>query len=143
MLGEALSIQEIGPASVASQQTLAFTATLSSARLLKRVLSAKEQRRLYSGKELPDAHFTLEVWLAPSGLPVQTTTTNGKRGEEFSSQEDILALEVPVHVHAPPARQTISQAHWLKLERQHAKAVGRCLRRHPRRMHACIERWAG
>jgi hypothetical protein len=143
VLGAALSIQETGPATVDGQQTLAFTATLSSARLLERILSAKERRRVAKGKQLPDTHFTLEVWLAPSGLPVRTVTTNDKRDEEFSSQEDILALEVPVVVHAPPVRQTIGQTHWLKIEKQRARAIGRCVRRHPRRAQSCIKRGAG
>jgi hypothetical protein len=143
VLDEALSIQEVGPAAVDGQQTLAFTATLSSARLLERALSAKERRSLDKGKPLPNTDFTLELWLAPSGLPVRTTTTSGPHGEELSSQEDILGLEVPVLVNAPPADQTISQARWMKIERRDEKAVGLCIRRHPRRAQACIKRGVG
>ena len=136
MLGEALSIQEAGAATVDGQQTLAFTLTLSSARLLERALSTTELRRLGKGEQ--DTHFTLEVWLAPSGLPVRALTTDEAPGEEFSSQEDILGLEVPVLVHAPPADRTIGQARWLKLERRRAKAIARCIRHRPRRARTCV-----
>ncbi len=143
LLGQALSIQEAGPATVDGQQTLAFTATLSTARLLERAFSGKERRSLLEGKRPPNTDFTLELWLAPSGLPVRTTTTNRTRGEEFSSQEDILGLEVPVLVHAPPADQTISQARWTKIEQRNAKAISRCIRRRPRRAQACVKQGFG
>lgn len=143
LLGEALSIQETGPATVDGQQTLAFIATLSTARLLERAFSVKERRSLLEGKQPPNTDFTLELWLAPSGLPVRTATTNRTRGEEFSSQEDILGLEVPVLVHAPPADQTISQARLTKIEQRNAKAISHCIRRHPRRAQACIKHGFG
>jgi hypothetical protein len=143
VLGEALSIRETGAATIDAQQTLAFTATLSSTRLLDRVFSAKERRELGQGKQPPNVDFTLELWLAPSGLPVRTATTNDTHGEEFSSQEDILGLEVPVHVHAPPADRTIDEARWLKLNQRRERAVSRCLRHHPGRAKICLERETG
>lgn len=143
VLGEALSIQETGPAAIDGQQTLAFTATLSSTRLLDRVFSAKERRELGQGKQPPNVDFTLELWLAPSGLPVRTATTNDARGEEFSAQEDVLGLEVPVHVHAPPDDRTIDEARWLKLNERRERAVSRCLRHHPGRAKVCLERETG
>jgi hypothetical protein len=139
-LDQEQSIQETGPATVDGQQTLGFTLTLSSAKLLDRISSPKERRRPNEGGQSPDTDFTLELWLAPSGLPVRTVTKNGGHGEEFNLQEDILGLEVPVLVHAPPASKTIGQAQWIKIERRRAKAVGRCVRRHPRRAHACLKR---
>jgi hypothetical protein len=142
-LPEAQSVQEAGPATVDGQQTLAFTFALSSAKLLEQALSSKERRRLAKGRQLPDIDFTLELWLAPSGLPVRALTRNGARGEEFDSQEDILNLEVPVLVHAPPADRTIGEAHWIAIERRRAKAVARCVRHHPRRAGACIKGQGG
>jgi hypothetical protein len=143
MLGGTLSIQETGPATVDGQQTLAFTATLSTARLVERIFSAKELRSLNGGKPPPNSDFTLELWIAPSGLPVRAVTTSDIHGEEFNSQEDILGLDVPVLVHAPPADRTISQARLIELDRRRAKAVSRCIRHHPRRTQACIKRWVG
>jgi hypothetical protein len=137
----AQGIQEAGPATVDGQQTLAFKFTISAAKLLEQALATKG-RHLADGT-LPAAAFTLELWMAPSGLPVRALTTNGARGEEFKAQEDILGLEVPVLVHAPPADRTIAQARWLAIERRHAKAVARCVRRHPRHVRACMKGHAG
>jgi hypothetical protein len=142
-LPEAQSVEEAGAATVNGQQTLAFKFALSSTRLLEQALSTQERQRLNKGRQLPDLDFTLELWIAPSGLPVRSLTTNGARGEEFTSQEDILDLEVPVLVHAPPADRTIGEARWIAIERRHAKAVALCVRRHPRHVGACQKHTAG
>jgi hypothetical protein len=68
---------------------------------------------------------TLELYVAPNGLPVRTISILGGPGERpgssegIASETDIPALEVPVHVHAPPARLTISEARLKPLERKH------------------------
>jgi hypothetical protein len=142
-LPEAQSISEAGPATVDGQQTLAFAFTLSATKLLEQALSTKQRQRLAEGRPSPAVDFTLELWIAPSGLPVRALTTNGARGEEFTSQEDILDLEVPVLVHAPLADRTIGEARWIAIERRHAKAVARCVRRHPRHAGACQRHTAG
>jgi hypothetical protein len=138
-LGDAQSIREMGPVTVDGQQTVEFAFALSTAKLFAGLHLPKESHRLARAKRASDTGFTLELWLAPSGLPVRATVTSGVNSEGFSSQDDILGLEVPVLVHAPLASRTIGQARWIKIERRHAKAVGRCLRRHPGRVHACLK----
>jgi hypothetical protein len=81
----ALSVQEVGPIMVDGQQVTEFTASLTMVTLLP-------------GKRLE------RFIKAFSSL-----------GEILSPDKDILALEVPVDVHAPPARETISEAQLRKL----------------------------
>jgi hypothetical protein len=60
----------------------------------------------------------LELFVAPSGLPVRTISVLGSRSEGIGGEEDIRALEIPVVVHVPPVRQTIGKARLRKLERR-------------------------
>jgi hypothetical protein len=138
-LGQALSAQETGPATVDGQQTFAFKVTVSPAKLLAKLLSSKQGHRLFKHGPSPNLRYTLEVWLAPSGLPVRVKTV-GTPAEGLVSQEDILGVEVPAVVEAPPASKTIDQAQLAKIERRLTKAVDRCVRRHPRRAQACVKR---
>jgi hypothetical protein len=144
-LDQAQSIREAGSATVDGQPTLAFTLTFSPAKLFKQVPS-EERRRLAKPRKrrsTRSAALTVELWLTPNGLPLQTLTTYDAHGEGFTAQEDILGLEVPVLVHAPPGDQTIDQARLIEIERRRAKAIGRCIRRHPRRLQSCIKRGVG
>ena len=114
-LGEAQSIQEVGPATVDAQQVTEFTASISLAKLLS-------PKQLASVK-LSETTVELELFIAPSGLPVRTISVLGGRSEGIGFEEDILALEIPVVVHAPPARETIGEAQLSRLEKKHAKRV--------------------
>jgi hypothetical protein len=141
-LNGAVSIQEGGSVAVDGQQTTEFTASLSIVKLLAGELSPEQLAKLEQdiSKKPSEETVELEVFLAPSGLPVRTIGINGHRLEGFGLEEDILALEVPVVVHPPPARETIGQARLDKLERKHAKRQSnRCLRsQHSDRHQLCV-----
>jgi hypothetical protein len=135
----ALSVQEVGPTTVDGQQTTEFIVSSS----LERVLSPKQLAALtkathtlgtlLSPVESPKQHaetkqhseeaakklgltpVTLELFIAPNGLPVRTISVTGNRSAGIGAEEDILALEIPVVVHAPPARETIGEAQLHKL----------------------------
>jgi hypothetical protein len=138
----ALSVQEVGPMTVDGQQVTEFTASLSFAKLLSRKQleaftkslsslgellsptgSPKQREEVKkhneeTTKKLSEATVELELFIAPSGLPVRMISVFGGRSAGIGGEEDILALEVPVHVHAPPARETIGQAQLRKLDRK-------------------------
>jgi hypothetical protein len=142
-LGEAQSVQEVGPATVDRQQVTEFTASVPLARLLSPTQleaitktssslgellsptgSPKQQeeakrRSEEAAKKLSEASVELELFIAPSGLPVRTVSVLGERNEGIGVEEDILALGIPVIVHTPPARETIGEAQLRKLERKH------------------------
>jgi hypothetical protein len=146
-LGEAQSIQEVGPATVDAQQVTEFTASISLAKLLSpkqlegitksnsslgELLSPvgspkqREEAKKHNeeaAKKLSEATVELELFIAPSGLPVRTISVLGARSEGIGVEEDILALEIPVVVHVPPARETIGEAQLSRLEKKHAKRV--------------------
>jgi hypothetical protein len=146
-LGEAQSIQEVGPATVDAQQVTEFTALISLAKLLSpkqlegitksnsslgELLSPigspkqheeAKQHNEEAAKKLSETTVVLELFIAPSGLPVRTISVLGGRSEGIGVEEDILALEIPVVVHAPPARETIGEAQLSRLEKKHAKQV--------------------
>jgi hypothetical protein len=146
-LGEAQSIQEVGPATVDAQQVTEFTASISLAKLLSpkqlegitksnsslgELLSPigspkqreeAKQHNEEAAKKLSETTVELELFIAPSGLPVRTISVLGGRSEGIGVEEDILALEIPVVVHAPPARETIGEAQLDKLEKKHARRV--------------------
>ena len=147
-LGETRSIQEVGPATVDGQQVTEFTASISLATLLspkqletiaeptsslvEAVLSPSsapkqgEETKKHNeeaAKKLSEAIVELELFIAPSGLPVRTISVLGGRSEGIGVEEDILALEVPVVVHAPPARKTIGEAQLHRLEKKRARRV--------------------
>lgn len=142
VLDHAVGIREDGPVVVDGQQTTAFTASLSVVQQLAGGLSPKQRATLEREvRAKPDeANIQLEVFIAADGLPVRTTGIFGSRLEGIGIEQDILALEVPVVVHAPPASQTIGLARSEQIERRQAKReqrrlarVRRCLRRRPRR----------
>jgi len=146
-LGEAQSIQEVGPATVDAQQVTEFTASISLAKLLSPkqlegitksngslgellspIGSAKQRDEAKKHNEeaatkLSETTVELELFIAPSGLPVRTSSVLGGRSEGIGVEEDILALEIPVVVHAPPARETIGEAQLAKLEKKHDRRV--------------------
>jgi hypothetical protein len=149
----ALNVQEVGPVAVDGQQTTEFTVSSSLERLLspkqlaalKKATSAlgallspvespkqraaTKKHNEEAAKKLGLVPVELELFIAPNGLPVRTISVLGSRSEGIGVEEDILALEVPVDVHAPPARQTIGQAQLRKLER---KRLCRLISRHAR-----------
>jgi hypothetical protein len=144
-LGDAVSVSEGGAVTVDGQQTIEFTASLPVVKLLAGKLSGKQLAKIEgeSRKHPSEGTVELEVFIASDGLPVRTVGASGNRTEGLGIQEDILALEVPFAIHAPPARETIDQTRLLQLERkrdrvQAKKTLTRCLRsRHGR---ACAVR---
>lgn len=112
-------VQEVGPATVDGQATTEFTASINLEQLFSRF--GKKLVRKLQGAGVRDA--SLALYLAPNGLPVSTSVTIPIEGGSITTTSDILATEVPVSVNARPARKTISESEFEKLERKHPKGV--------------------
>jgi hypothetical protein len=116
LLNRARSIQGLGQMTIDGQSTAAFAATLEVGKTLS-TLSGARKRSLV---KLLQPLARLEVFIAEGGLPVRTRLTlafrphRGERGE-LITQSDILAVNIPVVVQAPPAAETISQAQLKRL----------------------------
>lgn len=77
----------------------------------------------------PPPSLKLELFLASNGLPVRARITFAAEGATIAVRVDTLAINIPVHVVAPPARQTIDEASLKRLERRRAaRALKRALR---------------
>ncbi len=118
LLSSAGSVQESGPAIVDDQPVTEFVAQIDPTKLagLGKLLSGPSLT-----KELQStgpASSRLELFISPAGIPLRTrfTLQAGKTVVGFTS--DVLALEVPVEVQAPPAREVIGEAELKTIEKQ-------------------------
>lgn len=111
LLSSATTVQETGPAIVDDQPTTEFTATIDPTKLAGwgKLLNGKSSLT----RELPGTHepptSRLEVFLAPTGLPVRIRFMLKAARNVLTLTSDTLALEVPVEVQAPPARAVIDE----------------------------------
>jgi hypothetical protein len=133
-LNGALSIQESGPATVDDQRVVEFDAVLDPTPFLAKLKAQSKQQGhpLNSPFQIPSVggpnskpkpsspppSLKLELFLAPTGLPVRARITFAAEGATISVRVDTLAINIPVHVVAPPARQTIDEASLKRLERR-------------------------
>jgi hypothetical protein len=118
-LAAAQSVHEISsltPLTVDGEPVSGFTASIPIASLLAHWGSPERLRRLLATAKPDEKTVALEVFIAPSGLPVRTTTEFGAGEEGIAIQEDVLGLDVPVVVTPPPAALTITQARLDRLE---------------------------
>jgi len=156
-LNGALAIEESGPATVDDQRVIEFDATLDPAPFLAQIRAqSREPRHPLSrpletspvggpkapAKPVPPPTLELEVFIAPSGLPVRVRVTFADEGATIALRVDTLAINIPVHVTPPPARQTIDEAQLKKLERRRAarelkRALRACRRLHGKHAAEC------
>jgi hypothetical protein len=145
LLNGALAITESGPVTVDDQRVVEFDATLDPTPFLAKLeshvtgsghpLSSLVQIPSVGGPNSkpkspsPPPSLTLELFLAPSGLPVRARSTFTAEGTTVAVRVDTLAINVPVHVVAPSAGQTIDEATLKRLERRRAaRELKRALR---------------
>jgi hypothetical protein len=143
-LDGAVSIQESGPVTVDDQRVVEFDAVLDPTPFLAKLEAQSKQQGhpLSSPFQIPSVggpnskrkpsspppSLKLELFLAPTGLPVRARITFAAEGATISVRVDTLAINIPVHVVAPPARQTIDEASLKRLERRReARALKRVL----------------
>jgi hypothetical protein len=93
-----------GPVNVDGQQTTEFTAAVDQFRLIKGI-SATE---LAAIRAHPSATQTLEVFITEAGVPIRVVSITGVGATAIPQTTDILAINAPVTIKPPPARETIS-----------------------------------
>jgi hypothetical protein len=125
VLAQAQGVEEVGPTTVDGQQVTQFNATLdpeigqmsSPAPALVEAFTHKPPPAESPVQPAP----VLELFIASSGVPVRTRVTVASGGSSMVADADIPAIDIPVHVAAPPARSTISSARLKRIERQRAR----------------------
>ncbi len=110
-LSAAETLEEVGPTTVDGQAVTEFTAKIALAKL-----------GLYSATKLGELQklgantVEMSVFIAPTGLPVRTDVTIAFSGGETITRSDVFAVNLPVAVQAPPAKETVSEALFRKIQ---------------------------
>jgi hypothetical protein len=112
LLATALGEVEVaGPVVADGQSTTEFSATVDPEALKKEVpddVAAKEP-----GGEGEKPLERIEVFITPSGLPLRVITMPRAGTEGVTTETDVNAVNIPLHIVAPPARRTVSSV-WLE-----------------------------
>jgi len=111
------SIKEIGPAVVAGQPTVEFSARVNIAGLISSF--GPELVHALEAKDITTAGYTL--YIAADGLPVKVEDSIEASGDQIVTTFMVLETNEPVTVRAPSRRRYISLAEFERVERRHAK----------------------
>jgi hypothetical protein len=125
LLGLTNGITESPAQTVDGQATSVFSASIDLARIP--ALSSPGKRTVLKKLQLVAA---LQVFIAEDGLPVRTVITvklKPDRGRvyEIVTQSDLLAIDIPVSVQAPPTSQTISLRRLKQIEKRRKRSLKR------------------
>lgn len=112
LVERASSVTEIGPRTVDGRHTTEFKVLLPA-----RTPHGKSTSKL-SKKAHAHAMITVDLFLAPDGLPVRTRILMRAHKVGIDETEDILATEIPLSVAPPPASETISEAELKNVDRK-------------------------
>jgi hypothetical protein len=126
LLGHAVGVQQLGPGTVDGQAISGFRMGLDqsafdegSSGTPSKPSSITERIGLAAVAQ-PPRSITLEMMIAPSGLPVQTRIEIAAEGISVGALDDIYAVNFPLSLRPPPRRQTIALAQLRRLERRRA-----------------------
>ncbi len=102
--------RELGPSEVNGQAVLGFAMTPQPSSTQRQAgFTAQEEAELQADlRRLGKSTSTLEVFIAADGLPVRTRASIGSERLAWLSGTDVTAINFPLVVVAPPAKQTIS-----------------------------------
>jgi hypothetical protein len=110
------NIKEVGPSTANGQPATEFTGTIDLAKLLVASLGPKLAKQLQQQtKALGGLTTTLDLFVAANGLPTRTVIAVNSKTAAFTITVDILAINIPVAVHAPPSRRTVPYSKVRKL----------------------------
>jgi hypothetical protein len=116
------SIRALGASTVDGQATAGFAGTLTARHLAEGLFTKKELAKLK--REHLKLKGSFETFITASGVPVHTTILLAIGKLRFSTSADVLAIDFPVTVPAPPpAAETISAAELEKIETERLKKV--------------------
>jgi hypothetical protein len=109
------NIKEVGPSTANGQPATEFTGTIDLAKLIAGFGSKVSKQLQQEMKALSGVTTTLDLFVAPNGLPTRTVIAFNSKTTAFTITDDILAHNIPVAVHAPPSRRTVAYSKVRKL----------------------------
>lgn len=104
------SIKEVGPSTANGQPTTEFTGTIDLTKLVAGLGPKLAKQFQQLAKSLNGLTTTLDLFVAANGLPTRTVIALNSKTLALTITEDILAINIPVAVHAPPSRRTVPYA---------------------------------
>jgi hypothetical protein len=116
LIEKAQKIEPLGPSIVDGVPVSGFGATLSVASLVTGPTASKQLAAL---NKVGITSALLEVFVSSGGLPIRVRTSFTGPSVQEAVVTDIVALEVPVAIQAPPARKTISKAALRRIQQHH------------------------
>jgi hypothetical protein len=122
------SLTEVGAQTLDGQTVTEFTALVNV-----RATADTSLRQFGEFGAPAEALTSMQLYLAPNGLPVRTRYALRSASSEWTASEDILAINTPVVVHAPPPRLTIGETQLSTLEARQQKRAEAKLEREARR----------
>ena len=140
ILSGARSATELGPGTVDGAAVMGFDATVAASALEEpqtpsgppSILTGIFSRvRRHTPAPAPAPHAPapprsaqVEVFIAPTGLPVRTHISESSEGVSVSALGEVFAINFPLHITPPPRRQTIALAALRALSKTHAAPKG-------------------
>lgn len=116
LLAGAREVRALGPGTVEGQPVQRFLAVLTPAQFKPATVGAVTASA--ARRRAPKTTATLEVALAPNGLPVSTVLAVHADPITTTVTLKIPAVDFPLVIEAPPAAETISAAELKELEKQ-------------------------
>jgi hypothetical protein len=129
LIKQGTAVRTLGPSTVDGQATVGFAGVVTARRLAESALSKKQVAKLRRKHIKLKAAF--EAFIAANGVPVRMKVVLSIGKVRLIASEDVLAIDFPVTVPAPPpAAETISAAELEKIEAARLKKVLKKLKKH-------------
>jgi hypothetical protein len=129
LIKQGTAIRALGPSTVDGQAAVGFAGTVTARRLAESALSKKQVAKLR--RKHIKLKATFEAFVAANGVPVRMNIVLSIGKVRVIVSEDVLAIDFPVTVPAPPpAAETIGAAELEKIEAARLKKVLKKLKKH-------------
>jgi hypothetical protein len=129
LIEQGTNVRALGASTLDGQATVGFAGVVTARRLAQSTLSKKQVARLR--REHVKLKASFEAFIAANGVPVRMSVILSIGKVRLIASEDVLAIDFPVTVPAPPpAAETISSAALEKIEAARLKKLLRKLKQH-------------
>jgi hypothetical protein len=129
LIKQGTDVRALGPSTIDGQATVGFAGVVTARRLAESALPKKQVARLR--RKHIKLKATFEAFIAANGVPVRMNIVLSIGKVRLIAGEDVLAIDFPVTVPAPPpAAETIGAAELEKIEAARLKKLLKKLKKH-------------